>query len=195
MGGKSLIYGIGVNDLNERVKIDGKNLKVYDCWRQMLGRCYDPKYQSKQPTYIGCSVSEDWLYLSNFKKFYDLNYKDGYQLDKDILYLGNKIYSPETCVFVPNYLNSLLVDCGASRGNMPLGITKRIDYFRTKPYRAQCSNGHRKQIYNSFKNISEAQNWYIETKKQVVLQQIERAKKEGFDNEAVFEALLNRNWK
>lgn len=44
-------------------------------------------------------------------------------LDKDILVLGNKIYSPDTCVMIPNYVNCLLTDTRKSRGSYPLGVS------------------------------------------------------------------------
>jgi hypothetical protein len=191
--GKKLIFGFGINDL-EKVSENGKHLKFYTCWTSMLVRCYSKKYQEKHSTYYNCRVSDEWIYLSNFKKFYDMNYKDGYQLDKDILFPGNKIYSEHKCVFIPRYLNTLLTDCGAARGEYPLGINKRKNLNLSKPYIASCRNGLSKQIYKAFKTAEEAQEWYIETKKQIVLQQIERAKVDGFNNEAVFEALIKREW-
>ena len=43
-------------------------------WYGMLRRCYDTKYQARQPSYIGCSVSEEWLNFQTFAKWYDENY-------------------------------------------------------------------------------------------------------------------------
>ena len=195
MGGKKkLFFGIAVNDLNERIIVDGKNIKSYDCWRHMLRRCYDQKHQSTRPTYIGCSVSNEWLCFSNFKEFYDKNYKDGYQLDKDILIQNNKIYSESTSVFVPRYLNMMLTDRRNERGNYPLGVSKLTDSDRKKPYTASCSDGFGKILINCFSTIEEAREFYIRTKRHVVLQQIERAKSEGFNDERVFQALLEREF-
>ena len=43
-------------------------------------------------------------------------------LDKDILCKGNKIYSPETCIFVPNNINILFVKRDKMRGEYPIGV-------------------------------------------------------------------------
>lgn len=193
-----LVHSYGINDLNERIKIDGKHLESYKVWIGMLQRCYSVKCQERHQSYIGCSVSDEWIYFSNFKRWFDENYIEGYALDKDILVPGNKIYSKYTCTFVPQYLNNLLTDSARSRTDMPIGV--RIQKIRpdnrrlSETYQAQCSDGYKKKITKSFKTLEDAVKWYSETKKQVVRNQIERAKADGFNNEAVFQALLAREF-
>lgn len=116
-----LVHGVAVNDVGDS-RSNKTSTKWYSCWKGMLERCYNEGYQIKYPTYIGCSVCDDWLVASNFKDFYDKNYIKGYQLDKDILVDGNKIYSPETCRFIPRSLNSLFTDHGNARGEWPIGV-------------------------------------------------------------------------
>lgn len=115
------------------------NSNIYNTWNNMLKRCYDKKYQKKQPTYIGCSACEEWHNFQNFAKWYEENYYDIDDeimcLDKDILIKGNKIYSPETCVFVPKIINSLFTKRQNKRGLLPIGVTY---YKNNKKYRAQC---------------------------------------------------------
>lgn len=82
---------------------------AYSAWYAMLGRCYSESFQARNPSYIGCSVDPMWHNFQNFAEWYESNYPtDGkrYQLDKDILVKGNKIYSPSTCKFVTNQENS-----------------------------------------------------------------------------------------
>ena len=86
-------------------ELEGMNLSDipgYSRWRAMLQRCYDKKIHNRQPTYIDCSVCEEWCSLYNFNKWYLKNYYsiDGerMELDKDILVKGNKMYSPDTYV-------------------------------------------------------------------------------------------------
>lgn len=123
------IYRIGYFGIG---KYDSKtHLKIYDTWVNMLRRCYYEKYQEKHPTYIGCSVDEYWHNFQVFAKWFDENYKAGYQLDKDILSKGNKIYSPETCCFVPSDINVLFTKRDAYRGKHPIGVSKAGNKFKS----------------------------------------------------------------
>lgn len=123
---KTLIYGIGINDMN-RVSTDGEHDYYYKIWARMLERCYSSDYHIKKPSYKGCYVCNEWLTLSNFKKWCDENYIEGYVIDKDILVRGNKLYSPDTCRFIPVHINSLLVKTDRSRGEYPIGVTVHGD--------------------------------------------------------------------
>lgn len=86
---------------------DGKELKSYKTWAKMIGRCYSDKIQKRQPTYIGCTVSDEWKHYVKFKVWFDDNYEEGLVLDKDILVEGNKVYSESTCKLVTPYENTL----------------------------------------------------------------------------------------
>ena len=103
--------------------------KIYDVWNKMLKRCYDVCSISKYPTYKDCYVCDEWLCFQNFAKWYEENYygiKDEKMcLDKDILVKGNKIYSPETCIFVPNRINLLFLKRQNKRGDLPIGCTSK----------------------------------------------------------------------
>lgn len=133
---KKLVYGVGDNDAdyvikkNETISYEGgkqKQKQVWVCpyyraWSDMLKRCYSIKYQENYPTYKGCSVSDEWLTFSNFKTWMEMQDWEGMQLDKDLLFVGNKVYSPDTCVFVTGMVNSFTADCGASRGEWSIGV-------------------------------------------------------------------------
>lgn len=103
----------------------------------MIRRCYDAKYQERHPTYAGCTVSEDWHTFSRFREWMELQDFEGLQLDKDILIKGNKLYSPETCVFVTPMVNSFANDQAAKRGEWMIGA---IWHKQSKKFRANCSN-------------------------------------------------------
>lgn len=141
---RKLVYGVGVNDVDYKVYeyeyINGKQKIVWTCrfyrrWYHMLGRCYSQKYQTKKPTYKGCTVCEDWLLFSNFKSWMEQQDWEGNQLDKDLLVEGNKVYSPDTCVFVTSRVNNFTIDRGIDRGDYPIGVCK--DQGK---YRASCSS-------------------------------------------------------
>jgi len=129
------ICGIGINDADYVVQptVNGKPLicPVYMKWNSMLQRCYSEKCQEKHPTYIGCSVSEEWLLFSNFSTWMLTQDYVGMELDKDIKIKGNKLYSPNTCLFIPRALNSLLNDSAAKRGLYQVGVcfNKRRNKF------------------------------------------------------------------
>ena len=112
----------GVGYLGENHKI---NQDIYKEWTQMIIRCYDPYFLNRYPTYIDCYVCDDWLNFSNFSKWYEENYykisNEKMCLDKDILIKGNKVYSSETCVFVPERINLLFVKRDNDRGELPIG--------------------------------------------------------------------------
>lgn len=67
-------------------------------------------------------MCDEWHSLKAFKKWHDNNFIEGFHLDKDILVEGNKVYSPETCVYVTPLLNSIFVDNGVSRSGYPTGV-------------------------------------------------------------------------
>ena len=95
------IYGIGyIGNGNYCARSGGKITRPYITWFSMLTRCYCKKFKAKNPTYIGCTVTEEWHDYQNFASWFTLNYIDGLQLDKDIKVKGNKIYSPDFCLFV-----------------------------------------------------------------------------------------------
>ena len=141
-----LVYGVGVNDADYPVKIranvGGKKKPVWVCpvhqaWKDMLKRCYSTRYQEKRQTYVGCSVAAEWHRFSVFREWMVEQDWRGNALDKDILSAGNKLYSPETCVFVSSRLNAFMTDSGATRGDFPIGVNWDK---RDGKYRAQCCN-------------------------------------------------------
>ena len=141
-----LVCGVGVNDADYAVtkyeKIDGKLVQVWMCplyktWKSVLVRCYSEKGLRRRPTYRDCSLWEDWKYFSNFKRWMEQQDWEGKALDKDLLIEGNKVYSPETCIFVDMKLNAFVNDRGAARGEYLIGVT--WDKKRNK-FRSQCHN-------------------------------------------------------
>ena len=124
-GKRSLVYGVGINDWDGAVKVDGKPIMEYDLWQHMLKRCFSEEYKQKHPTYQGVTCSKEWLLMTKFVN--DVSKMKGYgfegwQLDKDILQKGNKLYSKDTCCFVPAEVNLLLTKCDNARGEYPVGV-------------------------------------------------------------------------
>lgn len=140
-----LVYGVGINDADydvvtryfdvERGKGAMRRCPFYTKWVAMLARGYSSLFHSKHPTYLDCMVCDEWLTFSNFKSWMELQDWEGKHLDKDVLSRGNKIYSPDTCVFVDAKVNNFLTESDASRGDYPIGVN--LDKATGK-YKAQC---------------------------------------------------------
>lgn len=144
-----LAYGVGIYKKGKNpASISGRPTKPYYTWRNMLERCYDSKCQEKYPTYIGCSVCDEWLNFQVFAEWYETNHpKDcnKYHLDKDLKALGNKVYSPETCLFVPTAVNLFTTDSSAARGSCMIGVTW---YKPTEKFMSYCKNPFTKKQEN-----------------------------------------------
>lgn len=163
-------FGVGyIGEGFYKVSINGQYTPQYLAWSSMLMRAYSQKFHQKYHSYIGCSVAEEWHNFQTFAAWYDENYYeiDGHRmhLDKDILIKGNKVYSPETCVFVPQFINSLFVKRDAKRGNLPIGV--KICTRKPSKYEAQCrdNNGKRKYLgyYDTPQQAFEAYKKFKET--------------------------------
>lgn len=121
-------YGKGYIGVGSYTK---KDFRAFSLWTAMLRRSYCSSFHKKQHTYEDVEVCEEWLCFQNFaqwcynQKFY--NTKDGkgnlYQLDKDLLTKGSKVYSPNTCCFIPTVLNNLIKPKPISTGNYPIGVS------------------------------------------------------------------------
>lgn len=132
------VFGVGINDLDRNVtwKVNGKKgaCSIYRTWQNMLGRCYDPKFHERHPSYIECAVIDEWVKLSQFESWMLEQDWKGKQLDKDIIVFGNKLYSPDTCAFITAQLNLFVMDTAATRGEWPVGVswTKRDEAFKAE---------------------------------------------------------------
>ena len=181
---RTLVKGVGIFD-SELATTDKEVLMANRVWRSMLSRCYSKKYQEKEPSYIGCSVCEEWLLFSNLKKWFDENYVDGYALDKDILIKGNKVYSPDTCCFVPIEINALFTKNNRARGAYPIGVYKCKNRFR-----AYLGMRNKRAFLGSFVTIEEAFNAYKKAKEAYIKEVASKYYKEGKITNKVYNALM-----
>lgn len=143
---KRLVYGVGINDagyvtqkFQRLLDANGKKLtkRIWTCpyylkWAQILERCYSEKKHKTSPTYIGCSICDEWLTFSNFKAWMEQQDWMEKQLDKDLLVPGNKVYSPKTCVFVSQLVNKFITESTATRGKYLIGThwKSRLNCFQ-----------------------------------------------------------------
>ena len=196
---KVLVYGVGINDADyvvmkwETIYVDGvrKQKMVWICpyyltWKSMLKRCYSEVYQNRQSTYKGCSVCEEWLTFSNFRAWMVQHDWKGRELDKDLLVEGNKVYSPETCVFISSMLNNFFLSREAGRGKYMLGVSW---HKRAGKFHSRCSNPflNTQEHLGSFDTELEAHLAWKEKKNELAQRYASKQ-----TDERVIEALLTR---
>ena len=185
----TLILGVGTNSGGRyKTAIAGKITQSYATWQNMLSRAYCPKVKAQRPTYIGCSVVEEWLEYQEFAEWFENHeYSNhGYQLDKDLLLPDNKIYAPDRCVFVPSQLNNLLLDRGAARGQYPQGVNF---YKDTNRFVARVKVDGKQQHLGYFDTPQEARQAYKVAKEANVKRMALEWQDRIADN--VFQALMN----
>jgi hypothetical protein len=189
-----LVCGIGFNDLDDATVVteivDGKEVRkpcpYYKKWQGMLARCYGA---SKKPCYDHSYVCEEWLIFSNFKAWMMEQDWEGKDLDKDLLVKGNKIYSPETCVFLHPKVNRFLTKNHRQNG-LPAGVWDYVGK-KTISYRARVHEPFEgKLVYlGSFKDKWAAHEAWINKKHFIACK---LAFSEYVTDERVQKALLNR---
>lgn len=176
-----------------KISFRRKLTKAYQAWRGMLRRCYHDKTQERQPTYKGVSVCQEWLNFQNFAEWYEgelsvLNPEVSYQIDKDILVTGNKIYSPLFCCLVTQEINSLLTYKRHSKGRFPIGVSLKYNKFT-----AYVKDGDKQRFIGSYDTVEEASLAYITEKETYIKIQAEKAYKNNEINTAAYNSLLS--WK
>ena len=159
------------------------------CWRGMLERCYCDRMKKIHPAYYGIStVCDEWLNFQTFAKWYNENiYQVGTErmhLDKDILHKGNKVYSPKTCVFVPQSINKLFIKRDKLRGELPIGVYKDRNKFG-----AGLRKGNRRIHLGYFTSPNEAFQAYKRAKEEYIKEVAEKYKSQ-IPHE-LYEAMIN----
>ena len=178
--------GVGVHKLSSATN---KNTVEYKTWHNMLGRCFIPKRM--RGSYEGCTVCDEWLNFQNYAQWYKDNYyevgNERMEIDKDILQKGNKIYSPEICVFVPQRINLLLINRRNYRGKTLLGTTRN----KSGTFSANTVGSDEKSYrLGNFPTEIEAFNTYKEFRENVFKEVAENYKDKIPDS--VYQALIHR---
>ena len=184
------VHGVGVVGTKYPSKVGGIQTKEYVLWCSMLKRCYSTTLKKQQPTYEGCEVSDNFKSYEYFYEWCQNQIGFGnrdWQLDKDLLIKGNKIYSENTCVFIPREINQILVKCTASRGEYLIGVS----WSKTnKAFKAMVSRSKgRSEYLGLFKTELEAFNAYKQAKEEFIKEQAEKWK--GKIDERAYNALMN----
>ena len=184
---KPLIVGKGI--VGAKLTTEESKHKAYKNWCRILNRCYDENQRHKHPTYLGCTVSEFFLTYTNFRDWYvkQKNWDNpDFVLDKDLLSpKDNKVYSENTCCFVPAEINSLFIKSDAARGDLPIGV----NYHKaSRKFVAQVSRFKKVIHLGCFNTPDEAFNAYKEAK-EAYIKEVANKWKDQIDPR-VYEALM-----
>ena len=151
---RPMLYGVGYFGFceNERSK---EFSKIYGIWRMMLKRCYDESQQKIQHTYIGCSVHSDWHCFQSFYGWYvsQVGFNSSYQLDKDLLVRGIRVYSAENCCLLPTEKNMSIQSIDDKDSGVHLRKGSEV-------YQANIGGKNGVKHLGTFKNKTDARNCY-----------------------------------
>lgn len=161
------VLGIGYRGEGEfKTSVNGKHTKIYQSWKGMLSRCYSTSNLKRNPCYLDKQVCKEWHNFQVFSQWMSENYNPetmkGWHLDKDILVKGNKIYSPETCCFVPPDINYIFVRNSGDR-EYPIGVT-----YKENAFRATLNKKYKSHHIGRFKTPEEAFQAYKIAKEEYI---------------------------
>jgi hypothetical protein len=191
----SVCNGMGIVGNKYPICVNKKNIKEYQAWSDMLKRVFKSKY----PTYKDVICCKEWLLYENFYEWihsqenFDKWYNgSNWALDKDILIKGNKVYSPETCCLVPHEINTLFVKSEKTRGDYPIGVSKRDD---RSGYSARIIYGRKdkKEKFSSYQypTIEEAFCAYKESKEKYIKEVAKESYEKGDITKQCYDAMIN----
>lgn len=183
------IYGVGYKGNGEnRFYVGNYATPEYKSWKDMLRRCYSEECLSKHKSYIGCLVCEEWHNFQNYAKWYHENYYElgrRMNLDKDILVKHNKVYSPETCVFVDDRINKLFIKSDASRSEYYVGVYKT----RSNRFSVHCCDYNEPDKHKLFDTPEEAFYEY-KRRKEMIIKRVANEYKDMIP-EKLYNAMMN----
>ncbi len=186
------VYGVGIVGIRYNTNVDGKHTTEYGTWKNMLRRCYSEKGRHKFQSYDDCTVSENFKKYSYFYEWVNkqvgFNTVDDmgniFQLDKDLLSKGNKIYSETTCVFLPLEINIALAIKDSKHKKFHVGVRKNHN-----KYEVTCRINSKSTYLGTFNTEIEAFNAYKQAKENY-LKELANKWKDKIDERA-YDALMN----
>lgn len=193
-----LVHGIGFNSGKFPASFENRSLKEYSQWANMLRRCGND-FLITRPTYYGVTCSDNFKDYSFFYEWCNrqVGFKNkdskgkSWQLDKDLLVKGNKVYSEDVCVFVPHRINCLLINKELHRGEYPVGVYKdKRPSMVNSGYRARCSIGSSKCIDIGMSDTVEGAFAIYKAFKESLIKQVANEYRTQLDPRA-YQALMN----
>lgn len=150
----TLVRGHGINDspfVVSQTEEKGRRSfhPAYATWDNLLYRSFSPAYKEKKKTYAKVTCCKEWLTFTTFAKWFKNNYIEGYHLDKDLLTKDNKLYSPDTCIFIPQEINNFIIT--PIDHTYPIGVS-----LKNARFQATISQNSRKKFLGYFNTPEEA---------------------------------------
>ncbi len=183
------VYKVGVMDIPNELRRGQPAPKEYSIWNGIRQRCYNENIRSINPTYKNVEMSDNFKLYSYFKDWCGSQIgfdQEGWELDKDLLSKGCKIYSEDTCVFVPAEINCALPSSKKVRGSFPQGVIYNCTKTR---YRARIQRGDEWESLGTYDTSEEAFYAYKPVKESHIKSLSEKWK-DKIDTR-VYEALMN----
>lgn len=142
-----------------------KSTPSYTAWKFLLLRLFSEDRLSSNPTYRGCSICKEWANFQIFSEWFysHSSYGLGYEIDKDLLVQGNKHYSPETCVMIPQEINKALKTVQVN--TVVAGVRKRTN---TKGYQVRVTENGKRRHVGEFYTVEEASTIYVQAKERYI---------------------------
>lgn len=163
------VFGVGYFGIDSNSKEGYKaGTREYMFWKGAVERCYSRLSLKRSPTYKGCSVEVEWHNFQNFAEWcqHQIGFNEaGWQLDKDLLVgygLENKVYNQDTCVFVPQEVNTLFIIPSTKTDGLPTGVSYCKDRGN---YQAGCGAGGYRKALGRFSTPECAYEAYLTYKK------------------------------
>lgn len=188
------VYGFGIVDVDRKHLIKEKEYRI---WTHMIHRCYvSDQYRSQRDlTYKDCIVCEEWRRYSNFYDWIHSqeNYKQwakgGFSIDKDIIKKGNKIYCPEYCCLIPNYINNIFTKHDAKRGEYPIGVA--INIYGTFTVTVRNYETNKNKHYGNFQTPKQAFCFYKKKKEEYIKKVAQEEYNKGNIIKRCYEAMIS----
>lgn len=170
-----LVFGVGYKDPGTKMQWveEGRVVQCpyYHLWSSILRRSYSEVFHRDNPTYVGCTVSEEWHKFENFKAWVKsqpnlllwLSNRREVHLDKDIIGDGN--YNPQGCVFVPRAINGLFNDHGKDE-SVPLGV--HFDNGSGK-WKSQISKSGKREFLGRYESMQDAHSAWLTAKAKYIM--------------------------
>lgn len=189
------VYGVGMIGKKYPVSINKKITKEYTAWSGILDRCFEKDYKEKHPTYIDVTCCDEWLLYENFYEW--LHSQENFDkwlngsrwnIDKDILIKGNKIYSSDTCCLVSANVNNLFIKRDMCRGKYPIGVSKYDN-----GYMVYCNNpliNNKREYLGYYDTPEKAFNVYKSYKEKLIKEIAQIEYNKGNITRQCYEAMM-----